>query len=783
MRFRWVFLMIVLLAAMPSCNRDPNVAKRKYLESGNRYFDNGKYKEASIMYRSALGKDARYGEAYYRLGLTSLKLGQPGAALRYFVRAFELLPDGEYRTDTSNKLTDIYLAQFLLDTRRSSSIREDTIAFLKNPKVTAFDRSRLEAHISWRDGNVDKAIEQLQDANRQRPQDKSVGLALVQAMMAKGEADLRQKQGETATRWFDQAVRLAMGMIEHSKDFGPAYDVLYNHYLRRDQAVEAENIRKLKAENNPRNLDYRFQLATHLLRTGRADEAQRIVDMAVADRHLFPNGRERAGDFYMVHRLYDKAIEYYRTGLGGEKEQWLTLQRKIADALMASGRREEALALLEREVLKRFPDDSVSKALRASIWIDSGDRAHLKQAVAELEEAVRKLPKNPALRYNLGRAYWASGQLEPARVQFRAAIDMQADYLPPRLGLCELQLQSGDFAASLQLAEEALALAPANMIAKMLRSQSLQGLGKTSEARLEIEEAMRAHPEAPVPVVGLALLEMRSRNFAAAAKAFENCLVKFPGQSFCIVGAAEAYTAMGQFGKGQSILTTELERNPSRREIRLALANTLVLGGKHKEAAEIYSNMLEKEPDSADLSMRLGETYRRMGDNEGAIKQFQRVKQLQPANVDALVWLALLLHGAGREDEAKQHYQDILRLQPDNAVTLNNLAFIIAEQGGDLDLALTYAQRAKQKLPDVPEVSDTLGWIYIQKKLTSNALTIYDELVAKYPSNPTFRYHRGLALLQKGDRPGARRELEAALRNQPQSRERAKIQETLQRIG
>jgi tetratricopeptide (TPR) repeat protein len=108
---------------------------------------------------------------------------------------------------------------------------------------------------------------------------------------------------------------------------------------------------------------------------------------------------------------------------------------------------------------------------------------------------------------------------------------------------------------------------------------------------------------------------------------------------------------------------------------------------------------------------------------------------------------------------------------------------VIAEQGGDLDVALTYAQRAKQKLPQSLEISDTLGWIYLKKQLTPNALEIYDELVTKDPARSTFRYHRGMALFQKGDRPQAKKELETALRSHPSKDEEGKIRELLQKIG
>ena len=52
------------LALVVSCANDPEKVKKAYVERGNEYFKNGKYKEATIMYRSALKKDLRYGEAY-----------------------------------------------------------------------------------------------------------------------------------------------------------------------------------------------------------------------------------------------------------------------------------------------------------------------------------------------------------------------------------------------------------------------------------------------------------------------------------------------------------------------------------------------------------------------------------------------------------------------------------------------------------------------------------------------------------------------------------------------
>src|SRR5260370_11517446 len=108
-------LFVLVLLGSVACNTDPNVAKKKYVERGNKYFDRGKYKEAAIMYKNALRKDARYGEAYYRIALLEVKVQRYGEAARDFQRTIELQPNN---LDAYTKLVNIYLNAYLGDRRR-----------------------------------------------------------------------------------------------------------------------------------------------------------------------------------------------------------------------------------------------------------------------------------------------------------------------------------------------------------------------------------------------------------------------------------------------------------------------------------------------------------------------------------------------------------------------------------------------------------------------------------------------------------------------------------------
>ncbi|HEY1494578.1 MAG TPA: tetratricopeptide repeat protein, partial [Candidatus Solibacter sp.] len=167
-------------------------------------------------------------------------------------------------------------------------------------------------------------------------------------------------------------------------------------------------------------------------------------------------------------------------------------------------------------------------------------------------------------------------------------------------------------------------------------------------------------------------------------------------------------------------------------ESRLTLGNKAVLAGKYDEAIAQFESLIPdlKDPEAAgDLFLRIGETYRRKGDLAHAVTALQRSSALRPGNAIVVSTLALVLDAMGRKADAAAKYRELLELSPNDGVALNNLAYILAENGGDLDDALKLAQHALQLLPDLPEVADTLGWIYLKKNVSARAIEVFRDLV------------------------------------------------------
>jgi tetratricopeptide (TPR) repeat protein len=93
----------------------------------------------------------------------------------------------------------------------------------------------------------------------------------------------------------------------------------------------------------------------------------------------------------------------------------------------------------------------------------------------------------------------------------------------------------------------------------------------------------------------------------------------------------------------------------------------------------------------------------------------------------------------------------------------NNLAWIYVTRGaGDNAEAMKLALAASTKLPNQPEIVDTLGWIYYKANVPLATSTL-EHAVALAPKSAVYQYHLGMSYAQDGQRAEARKTLTRAL--------------------
>ena len=777
----------LLLAAvlLVSCSRDPNYLKQKYLQSGIKYFDAGRYKEANIMFRKSIEADRKFGPAYYHLALTDLKQNQIATSVGALRRAVELLKPG---TDDANdavlKLSEIIIVAAQSEDNNTAMIKEvqqNVDGLLgRNPNSwqghkLSGDLAMLATAKSYRGSDLPgakkelgAAIDEYRKALSAKPGDPVITLALGRSLVVDGET------GEAAT--------LFKTLIDKDKKNLNGYYELYRLNLSMRKLPEAETILKDAIKNNPKDPQLRLTLAQFYFGTNKRQELVTLLNEMKGDLKSFPNAYFQSGDFYLRVGQFDDSIKQYDEGLQKDSSRKNSYLKREEEAYIREGKPE--LARQKNDlILKNDPKDPEARGLKATFLLDKGE---VNEAMSELQSVVTAKPNNFVARFNLGRAHFARGEYEQARQEFDAAIQLRPDYLPARLAQTQVALIRGDTQAAIHSADETLRISPNSVQARVMKAAALQRLQRYDDARDLLAAVLQKQPNQEETLLEMGVLDLNEKKIKDAEDVFHRAFQAQPSNMRGLLGESRAYLLDNQPDKSVELIQTEAQKNPANLDLQRELGNAEVSARQYDKAIATYQGVLGKVSDpkaQGDLWTRIGESYLRKGDMQQSINSLENARQRQPDNTTLMTNLAMLYMSQNRTDLARKYYEMSLKVDPNNAFALNNLAYLISESNGDLNQALTYAERAKQRLPGHNEVNDTLGWIYLKKNLTDNAIETFKTLVVQAPQNPTYHYHYAMALLQKGDRETAKKECQSALADKPTKEETDKIHQLMSKLG
>jgi len=734
------------------------------------------------MYLNAKAKDQRWGPAYYKLGLTALKLGSMTEAVNAFRRAVELLPASEAdHWDAVVKLSEIYLSA-----TRDKSLLDEVEGYcneLLKRDPNSFDGHRLTADLYYA-----RAAEQLNISRKDEGKallDKSIAEYRKAEAIKPGQAgvDMQLARALAAQTQYPEAEKLYRSVFEKDKTYQSAYTDLYRLLMFEGKPADAEQVLKLGAQNNPKQFGYLTLLAMHYSTQKQREQMVGVLNQIKSHAKEYEQAYLTVGDFYLRMADFDSAIGEYREGMAKDVKKKTIYQKRIIEALMRQGKRADA-AELNSQILKDNPNDNDARGLAATFMLEKGD---VTKALTELQAVVTQSPTNPVAQFNLGRVHATRGEWEQARQLFQKAIDLRPDYLLARLALAQLEVSQRDFDAGLKSAQQVLSYDHNNSTALLISSAALMGQKKFGEARQLLDAMLKANPSSPDALFQLGVVDLAESKYKDAADSFRRSYDLNPANPRGLMGMVETQMEQHHPDQAMQLLQTESAKAPNRMDLVLALGNTAVRAGQFDLAISYFQKVAASLPKGSkaqgDIFLRIGETYRRKGDLANSIVALQKAREILPENGVVLSTLGLVLDTSGRWSEARQVYEVVIKIDPNNGVALNNLAFLLTEHGGDLNDALTKAQRAKQLLPDLSEVSDTLGWIYLRKNLTDNAIDIFKDLVNKVPAQAVFGYHLGMAYSQKGAKPRALKELQDALKYNPTRDDHDKIEELIRKLS
>jgi tetratricopeptide (TPR) repeat protein len=293
-----------------------------------------------------------------------------------------------------------------------------------------------------------------------------------------------------------------------------------------------------------------------------------------------------------------------------------------------------------------------------------------------------------------------------------------------------------------------------------------------------LNDALKVDPASAPALYELGTVRLAEKKYTGAESAFRQCYRLEPENLRGLRGIADIYVRQKRAEDAIPVLIEEADWSRDDIEVRLYAGKFADNLGKYDVAAAQYQKAIARgvRHMSFDSWVDLSEIYRHKGDPAAAIRALQSGWDATSATADEVPGLGRMLLGAFRGS-----YEPALRSNPNDGVLLTNMSFLLAKAGSEAEIAQArdLAERARKALPELNEVADNLGCIYVQSREPGRAVELFRELVGKEPSSPLYRYHLGMALTAAGDRAAAREQLQEGLRHGPAPEIRAAIEKLM----
>jgi tetratricopeptide (TPR) repeat protein len=758
--YRITLSLTIICAALSGCSRDPNVRKHKYFQSGMRYFDQGKYPEASIQFSNAVKIDPAYTDAHYQLAQSYLKTEQFVRAFQEFARTVELQPD--------NYQARIAMTNLLIAGHEFKEAQEQTEVLLQKWPTDPQSYVTLSSLLAAQ-GNFSGAVEAMQKAIVANPSrwESYLNLALLQ---------IKNQQADAAETSFRKALELNPKAVDAH--------LLYGSYLQsRGRFSEAETQFSNAIASDPGNPILYADLARLYMVEGKEANAEAFLAEA---KQKFPDnsaGYRMLGDFFLTAGKLDQAVAEYASLYRAHPKD-IQVKKNYVQVLILRNRLEDAQTLTD-EILKANGNDNDGLLYRGQIQIRLG---HANEAVATLQTLTKNDPENGVSHYYLGVAIEASGDSAHAAEEWRTASRLRPDLIEPQRALAGYALRKGDMSALEQAATQVIVLQPKSPDGYALRAISNINRRQFAQAETDARKAIDVAPQSPVGYVQIGGLNFVQKKYSTAEKAYRDALDRDVNSTDALRGLMNTFLAQNQVDKAIAAANIQIAKAPTNAGFYSLLGATLFKDTKDLDGAEAaFAKAVEIDKNSVGAWIKLGKVQAANGETQKALATYQEAVKNNPREADFYILMGELYESKQDWSHAGDAYQEALGLKSQNPLASEKLASVMTRSGGNLDVALSLAQTARQGLPDSPEAADTLGWIYYQKGVYRSAIDMFQEALRlsekeQSPDNADIHYHLGLAYAKASQSTLARQQLERVLKINPNYSDAGEIKKELARL-
>ena len=752
----WVIMLFVAAALLAGCHGDPNVRKQKYLESGERYSAQGKYREAAIQYLNALKVDKNFADAHYALAQAYEHLSQFSGAYAELARTVELQPTNyKARIDLGNLL----IAAGKID---EAQVQADAVmaAQPNNPDVYA-----MLSAIAARRGQKDQALIEMQRAIELDPNRAAFHEDL--ALLQSGDPS----QAASVEDELKKAVALDPKSV-NAKLF------LAEFYARNNRWSDAEKAGWDAVATDPKSLAARENVANIILKEGDRARAEEVLRQASKDLANDPQGVRILADYYAGSGQMDKAKAEF-SSLATKYPKNISVLKGYVRVLLEVkdyGTAQTVVAGL----LKTHPKDPEVAGLNGIVLLNAGKAS---DAVNALQNAVKDSPKDAFLQYWLGRAALAKGDIDLAEKSLRQAASLNPSKLDAEEELAQIARQRGDIDLLADVADKTIGAAPRFPGGYVWRAIVEMSHNSADKAEADLKTAMSIAPQSPQAYLELGKIRFAQKRYPEGVALLEEALQYDPNsfESLRLLVSYDLYQK--QPDKALARLNTQIEKSPQNSSFYDLLAQLQIQNKNLDQAAATAQKAIQLNSGDGEAVVLFAQIEVQRGQTANAIGAWEQWSAAHPTDAGALAILGTLEESRGDLGKAEADYRKSLEIQPQQPIAANNLAYRMLLNGENPDVALTLAQTARQAMPNSPDTADTLAWAYYYKGAYGFARDLLEDAINTEPNDAAMQYHLGMVYSKLGDKSKAVIHLKKAVSLAPDSPTGKDAKAALQGLG
>ncbi len=744
--FTFLSLLLLILGSYGCSGENPE----ELFQQGVTAMDAENLDEAVIWFKKALQENPEMAVAHFKLGQVYRKKGDARQAYGQLSRAVQQEPTlKDARKEMAFVLVENRgLEQAIEVCRKYLEINgDDEDIYLILGNSLAYTKK------------LDEATEVMKEAVAKYPDSTSVRVNFAKMLVVGGKVDEGRAMLEKVATENPDDIKLQMALVQ-----------VYQKIARFDLAVmRLEQIKKRFPESP---LPY-LSLAQLALRKNQPDQAKEIL-MEAENSGIRDSGLFRL--YAMItHRQGDSetALKYFKKAVDAAPDAQLQLNQMIlVDYLSYLKKFKEAQEILERIIAA----DDTKKALKSKVVELFLAQGEYEQARASVDALLKENAGDARGHFLKGLMMMKDKEVVGARKQFSKAKELAPDVaenqflygvtfmnesqdisiteisealkknpglVKARMALAELFAKKGDYQASLDELDNVIAKRPDDIKVRALRISILLKMNKPDAALADAKLLVEKEPKVSWHVFRLAEIYFFTKEYDKALPLYRTLLKEKPESVQVLNRIVSIFMLKKEQEKAMEIVDSFLARYPDNTKAKIVKAKVYISQG-YLDLAENVLLPVAKQGEDVTILTMIAELYKAKKETAKAIHYYQNALKVVPDNIGIMMKIADFYLNSGEYSEAIKYYEMILEHKGDFMPAMNNLAYLYGESGENLDRALELATGVYRKLPENPDVADTLGWLYVINKEYSEAEPYLQKAYAQKPESPVIMYHMGV---------------------------------------